>query len=466
MIGKIIRWVRAYGVWYAVKNVWRKGYMRYVLGPCQVNRRLSVRERRRQERVSFPSQECISILVPLYNTPEKFLRPMIGSVVEQTYGNWQLCLADGSDEEHAYVGQICREYAKKDRRICYQKLEKNKGISENTNACMEMVKGSYIGLFDHDDLLHPSALYEVMCGIARTQADVLYTDEATFLGKEARLLSVYRKPDFGMENLRTKNFICHFTVIRSSLFRQVGGFRREYDGSQDHDLFLRVCEQAVQIIHIPKVLYFWRAHKESVAWSTGAKEYVVEAGVNAVRAHLQRTNLAGRVGVLPTEMLMYEVIYEHNRDWEKDVTVVYEEHLEQLREPDTAFVMILRRGVKEPDKEAAAWMIMHMAKPEVTAVTPMVLDKNGKIDSAGAVWNAGKSVYEKKYHGKDSREPGDMNELLTASATPAVVNGCMLVRSGYATREAYRAFCTGKGVGEVISEPRARLVFLAYTEGQ
>ena len=160
----------------------------------------------------------ISILVPLYNTPEPFLRDMITSVLNQTYQNWELCLADGSDAEHGEVGRICREYLEKDSRIVYQKLLKNEGISGNTNECLKLATGEYIGLFDHDDILHPSTLYEYVKAVNEQDADYIYCDETTFKnGDINKMLTMHFKPDYAVDNLRANNYICHFSVFALSL---------------------------------------------------------------------------------------------------------------------------------------------------------------------------------------------------------------------------------------------------------
>ena len=134
-----------------------------------------------QYNTKFPKNIKISIITPLYNTPRKFLIKMIDSVIAQTYYNWELCLADGSDIQHEYVKNICNDYSNKDKRIIYKKLEKNEGISDNTNIAIDMSSGDYLGLLDHDDLLHPSALYEVIKVICYEYADFIYSDEATFI---------------------------------------------------------------------------------------------------------------------------------------------------------------------------------------------------------------------------------------------------------------------------------------------
>lgn len=249
---------------------------------------LSEEERERQRKTGFSKDITFSILVPLYNTPEKFLREMIQSVQEQTYSKWELCLADGSDDAHAVTGEVCRALARKDSRIRYRKLEKNLGISGNTNACIEMASGNYIALFDHDDILHPSTLYEVMKAICEEDADYIYTDEVTFKSPNRRnLLTVHLKPDFAPDNLLANNYICHFSAFSARLLEAVGGFRPEYDGSQDHDIILRLTNAATKIVHIPKVLYWWRSHPQSVAEDINAKQYAVDAAKRAVHDFLR-----------------------------------------------------------------------------------------------------------------------------------------------------------------------------------
>ena len=258
-------------------------------------------ERKQQQETVFTKKVKISILVPLYNTPEKFLREMIESVTAQTYQNWELCLADGSDGEHAYVGNICKQYIEADAagtdrqaRIIYQHIEKNLGISGNTNVCFEMATGEYIGLFDHDDILHPTALYEYMKVICEKNPDYIYCDEATFKGDSINhMITLHFKPDFSIDNLRANNYICHFSVFSAALLKKTGLFRSEFDGSQDHDMILRLTAAAENICHIPKILYYWRSHAGSVASDINAKSYAIDAAKGAVAAHLHAFGFDG-----------------------------------------------------------------------------------------------------------------------------------------------------------------------------
>ena len=245
-------------------------------------------QRKAEEETKFSKDIKISILVPLYNTPERFLREMIESVTAQTYKNWELCLADGSDAEHKEVYEICKSYFDKDKRIVYKKLEKNEGISGNTNECYKMATGNYIGLFDHDDILHPSVLYEYMKVICEEDADYIYCDEATFKGNSINnMITLHFKPDFALDNLRANNYICHFSVFSRELLEGTELFRSQFDGSQDHDMILRLTASAKHIVHVPKLLYYWRSHKGSVASGIGAKTYAINAAKGAIAAHLE-----------------------------------------------------------------------------------------------------------------------------------------------------------------------------------
>lgn len=239
----------------------------------------------------FDRMVKISILVPLYNTPENFLREMIESVLNQTYENWELCLADGSDGEHGFVGDICRDYADKDerQRIVYKKLDRNEGISGNTNECLKLATGEFIGLFDHDDILHPSALYEYVKVINEQNADYIYCDETTFKsGDINKMLTMHFKPDYAVDNLRANNYICHFSVFARELLDGTELFRSKFDGSQDHDMILRLTDRAKNVVHVPRLLYYWRSHAGSVASGIDAKPYAVEAAKGAVADHLRR----------------------------------------------------------------------------------------------------------------------------------------------------------------------------------
>ncbi|WP_080696866.1 glycosyltransferase [Clostridium beijerinckii] len=271
---------------------------------------LTDKEKQIQINTKFSKDIKFSIVVPLYNTPENFLCEMINSCIDQTYDNWELCLADGSDQEHKYVKKIVADYIKKDNRIKYKTLERNGGISENTNEAIKMATGDYIALFDHDDLLHPSALFEYMKVICEKNADFIYCDELTFEGTLDKIVTMHFKPDFAIDNLRANNYICHFTVFKSDLLNTVGMFRKEFDGSQDHDMILRLTDEAESIVHVPKILYFWRSHPNSVASDINSKTYAIDAGKRAVKDHLRKNGLDAIVESSKAFPTIYKFTYE------------------------------------------------------------------------------------------------------------------------------------------------------------
>ena len=233
----------------------------------------------------------ISIVVPLYNTPLNFLEELLDSVVNQTYRNWELCCVDAGQD--TAVVQHVQARAKADPRIRYQKLTENEGIAGNTNHGFELATGDYIALLDHDDILHPCALWYTAQAIVEQGADFVYTDEATFEGKVENVVLYHFKPDFMLDNLRSNNYICHLTTFSKVLMEQAGGGERaEYNGSQDYDLFLRLTEKARKIAHIPHALYYWRSSPNSTASDISAKTYCIDAGIAALKAHYARCGVA------------------------------------------------------------------------------------------------------------------------------------------------------------------------------
>lgn len=273
--------------------------------------KLSKNERKKQETAKFSKDIKFSIVVPLYNTPIKFLKAMIESLKAQTYKNWELCLADGSDNKHKDVEKCVKEFLEKDKRIIYKKLEKNEGISKNTNKALDMASGEYICLLDHDDVLHPSALYENMKAICEHDADFIYSDEASFVGnKISNIINFNFKPDFSIDYLRSLNYICHFIVFSRELLEKTGKFNSEYDGSQDHDMVLRLTENAKKIYHIRKIMYFWRCHKDSVASGIEAKTYAIKSGQKAVHDSVLRSGYDCEVTSTKLCPTAYKIKYE------------------------------------------------------------------------------------------------------------------------------------------------------------
>ncbi len=290
-------------------------------------------ERKVQEETIFPKNITISVLVPLYNTPQKFLTEMIGSMQAQTYRKWELCLADGSDDAHGEVGTYCQALAAQDPRIKYMKLAKNEGISGNTNECLKMATGEYIGLFDHDDVLHPSVLFEYMKKICEEDADYLYCDEATFQGNRTidDMITLHFKPDFSIDNLRANNYICHFSVFHRSLLDGMELFRSQFDGSQDHDMILRLTSRAKHVVHIPKLMYYWRSHKGSVASDINAKSYAIEAARGAVADHLTQNGFQN-FEIISTRAFetIFRIKYEILGNPKISIIIPNKDHVEDL----------------------------------------------------------------------------------------------------------------------------------------
>ena len=297
-------------------------------------------ERERQKSTVFGRMVKVSVLTPLWNTPENFLREMIESVQAQTYQNWELCLADGSDDAHAYVGEICREYAAKDPRVVYRKLEKNGGIAENTNRCLEMATGEFVAPFDHDDLLHPSVPYEYVKVIHAKDADYIYCDEATFKnGDVNQMITMHFKPDYAIDNLRANNYICHFSMFDRKLLEGTELYRTKFDGSQDHDMILRLTDKAKNVVHVPKLLYYWRQHAGSVSSGVQAKPYVVESARGAVADHLRRHGFSNfKITSTRAFETIFKITYEIIGEPKISIIIPNKDHVEDLRRCITSII--------------------------------------------------------------------------------------------------------------------------------
>lgn len=273
------------------------------------SRIISEVELKMQKESTFQYNPKISIVVPTYNTPEKFLRAMIESVVNQSYDNWELCVADGASSLEETIKTL-KEYEKKYDNIKVSFLDKNYNISQNTNEALKLVTGEYIGLFDHDDLLTPDALYEVVKVLNEDRnIDFIYSDEDKTDENESEYFDPNFKPDWSPDTLMSYNYITHFTVFKKTLLDEVGNFNSEYDGSQDYDMFLRLTEKAKKIYHIPKILYHWRVHKNSTASGISAKKYCIDAAKKALEKKLERNKIEGKVknGLFPSS---YKVEYK------------------------------------------------------------------------------------------------------------------------------------------------------------
>lgn len=251
--------------------------------------------RLRKEGQSFTYQPFISVILPTYNTNIDFLRDCLDSVLGQVYENWELVIVDDASPD-AEVRKVIKEYAKEDERIKYKFLEKNVNISAATNEAVALATGEFIGIFDHDDLLWPNALHEVVKALNKDKSiDFLYSDEDKITEDTHNHLGYFFKPDWNPDFMHSVNYFTHFTVVRKSIYEKVGGERSEYNGAQDWDLYLRITRETQKIHHIPKILYSWRIHDASTAKSTDAKPYVVEAQQKALKDDLAHRGYADAV---------------------------------------------------------------------------------------------------------------------------------------------------------------------------
>ncbi len=250
----------------------------------------------------------ISIIVPTFNTPKKYIKELIDSVIKQSYQNWQLCLADGSTD-NALAATI-KKLSEQDTRITYIKLETNQGISENTNQALRHTKGEFIGFLDHDDTLAQWALNEVAHTLkANAKADLLYSDEDK-LSANGKYRSIpFFKPDWSPDLLLGTNYMAHFVVVKKNLVNKVGGLRRKHDGSQDYDFLLRLLDYNPTIVHIPKVLYHWRMAEGSTARAIGEKSYADRAGRDALKDYLRRNHIQARVIKIEDQPTNYRLYY-------------------------------------------------------------------------------------------------------------------------------------------------------------
>lgn len=294
-------------------------------------KRASEQELLQQAQISFGSNPLISIVVPLYNTPDRFLKELIESIIAQSYKNWELILADGSGKDYL---KVCAA-GYRDERIRYLGLSENGGISVNTNAGLAEANGDVIVFMDHDDIVEPDALYYIAEALDKG-ALALYTDEDKTTGDGQRFFEPNFKPDFNYDLLLSNNYICHIFAVRSDIAKEVGGLDKAFDGAQDYDYILR-CVEAISrknkadkkykglekyIYHIPRVLYHWRCSENSTADNPESKLYAYRAGLRAVSEHIKRRGISGRV--IDTEHQgFYRIIYNNIFDRDEVGAICY-----------------------------------------------------------------------------------------------------------------------------------------------
>ena len=248
-------------------------------------------ELNQQRNTKFELMPKISIVVPMFNTPERYFKELVESVQNQTYSNWELCLADGSKIKLEYIDKTIKPIKEK---VKYKLLDDNYGISGNSNEALKLATGEYIALLDHDDIIPSFALYEIVKAINENpDVDFIYTDEDKILEEKDKRIFPHFKQDYAIDTLRSYNYICHFSIIKRELMERLNGFNSEFDGSQDYDLILRATENAKKIIHIPKILYHWRISETSVASGASAKPYAYAAAKKAILRSIERSGIDG-----------------------------------------------------------------------------------------------------------------------------------------------------------------------------
>jgi glycosyltransferase involved in cell wall biosynthesis len=469
------------------------------IGPCPDEMRQSLYERwiksrepsaadlDRQRKTHLSLEPLISIIVPVYRTPLAFLTAMIESVLAQTYSNWQLCLVDGGSND-SVLHSVLESHAYRDSRVVIKHLTENRGIAGNTNAALELATGEYVAFLDHDDTLAPFALYEVANAIGlHPDADLLYSDEDKIDEEGHHRHAPFFKPAWSPETLRSHNYICHLAVHRHELVRRLGGIRAGFDGSQDHDLILRVTERCRQIVHIPQVLYHWRDHSASTARHATVKPEAAEAGRKAVREHLHRLGLVGEVEdnprkfgfqvkyPLPRRPLVsilipskdaqptleaclkslersayrdFEVLVIENNSTEK-ATFDYYRQLASKPEVrvltwDGPFnyaainnwgaaqargevLLLLNNDTEAINPDWMERMLEHAIHEEVGGVGAKLFFPDGTIQHAGVVVGLG-GVANHGHQGFPAEDPGDRARLFVTHNVSAVTAACLMLR--------------------------------------
>ncbi|MEG1476737.1 MAG: glycosyltransferase family 2 protein [Oscillospiraceae bacterium] len=447
------------------------------------------RDLRLQEKTVQEQMPLISLIVPIYCTPIPYLRQMIASVLAQSYANWELVLLDGSVDKQPRTFEEIHKL--KEKRIKYTKLAKNEGISGNTNIGFGEATGEYIILLDHDDVLSANALFEVVKAINETGADFIYSDEIVLSGDLKKLGEYHFKPDFSPDTLRGCNYITHLACFSHSLLEETGYERREYDGAQDFDLFLRLTENAKKIHHIPKVLYFWRRHKDSTAADMSAKPYAIDAGARAVKSQLERMNLAGTVTpvvgspgayqvkydivgkpkisvIIPnmdhTDVLTrcldslyskaglvyFEVIVVENNSIDQDTFAVYEKlqkRFESLkvikytgpfnfsavcnfgvRQASGSHILLLNNDVEILSEGFLKELLSYSQRSDIGAVGAKLFYPDDTIQHGGVFIGLGGSAGH-SHKGHPSKSGGDMYRLATTQNMCAVTGACLMTKT-------------------------------------
>jgi glycosyltransferase involved in cell wall biosynthesis len=436
----------------------------------------------RQETLTFALQPLVSIITPVFNTPVGWLRECIESVLAQTYEKWELILIDDHSTDPETL-RCLAELAASDSRIIVTKDEKRRGISAASNRGLTVAKGDWVAFLDHDDLLEPDALFQNVKWLQdHPDADLIYSDEDKLT--ERGFDSPIFKPDWSPDYFLTCNYVCHLTLIRRKLVERVGGFRSEFDGAQDYDLFLRITEQTNRIDHVPRVLYHWRRTLNSTADNIRCKPGMLEAGRLALEGHLERRQEAGHVAVdwrtylywvkrelteakkitiiIPardniellarcvdsltskTSYTPYELVVVDNDGQSEDARSYFSQFKHRLlhysgpfnlsainnfavKQTDSPWLLFLSDHAEVLDADWLTTMAEHVQRPEVGAVGARLVYPDDRVQHAGIVLGAGE-VADYAFRGLAAEAPGVCRQLQATRNYSAVSGACLLTR--------------------------------------
>jgi len=410
-------------------------------------------EMRRASR-AFPFQPLISIITPVFNTPAAWLEQAVVSVLAQVYENWELLLIDDASTESATV-DLLSDLERRDSRIRVICREKNGGISVASNDGLAQARGEWVAILDHDDLLEPDALFQT-ANVLQTNHDVdlIYSDEDKLT--EDGFASPMLKPDWSPDFFLSYNYICHFSTFRRSLAHQAGGFRSEFDGSQDYDLFLRMIEKTDRIHHVPRVLYHWRRTDKSVADNIRRKPGALEAGRRAIEEHLQRTGAHAYVVVdwrthaywvrrdieVPQKISIITARRDSNEpltqktNYPNFETVIVDLGSQPSRsavynvaakQTDSPWILFLDRNVEPSESNWLTLMAEHVQRLEVGAVGARLISSDNTIEHAGVVVGADGEA-QPAFRGLAAEDAGVCRQLQITRNYSAVSGACLLTR--------------------------------------
>ena len=409
-------------------------------------------DRMRREARAFNFKPVISIITPVFDTRVPRLREAIESVVAQVYENWELILVDDGSRASELLAELPK-LAARDSRISLIKLETNAGISAASNKGLAAAHGEWVAFLDHDDLLEPDALFQVVSLLQKhPDADLIFSDEDKLAdtGYEAPVF----KPDWSPDFFLSYNYIGHFTAIRRELVEKAGRFRSAFDSAQDYDLFLRVVEHTGRIHHIPRVLYHWRRTTDSSAANIRQKPGQLDASRRAIQEHLKRCNQPAHVGVdwkthafwIRRELAEPKKISiviasradraqlaEHKErlssktDYPNCEVIIAENRNAAFAKTDSPWLMFLDADVEPINSDWLTIMAEHVQRQEVGAVGGQLLNPNDSVEHAGIVLGIG-GIAQPAFRGFPADHRGANRQLAVTRNCSAISSACMLTR--------------------------------------